>query len=70
MCEVSAETIRKAHAICPLTAIQSEYHLMHCLVEENGVSMVCRELVSALYHTAQSTVDFWEAAVTNTRSSM
>lgn len=26
MCEVSAETIRKAHAICPLTAIQSEYH--------------------------------------------
>ena len=32
MCEVSAETIRKAHAICPLTAIQSEYHLMHRLV--------------------------------------
>lgn len=29
MCEVSAETIRKAHAICPLIAIQSEYHLMH-----------------------------------------
>lgn len=28
MCEVNAETIRKAHAICPLTAIQSEYHLM------------------------------------------
>ena len=44
MCEVSAETIRKAHAICPLTAIQSEYHLMHRLVEENGVLDVCREL--------------------------
>lgn len=44
MCEVSAETIRKAHAICPLTAIQSEYHLMHRLVEENGVLNVCREL--------------------------
>ena len=29
MCEVSAETIRRAHAVCPLTAIQSEYHLMH-----------------------------------------
>ena len=43
MCEVSAETIRKAHAICPLTAIQSEYHLMHRLVEENGVLDVCRE---------------------------
>lgn len=44
MCEVSAETIRKAHSICPLTAIQSEYHLMHRLVEENGVLDVCREL--------------------------
>ncbi len=44
MCEVSAETIRKAHAICPLTAIQSEYHLMHRLVEENGVLNTCREL--------------------------
>ena len=44
MCEVSAETIRKAHAICPLTAIQSEYHLMHRLVEENGVLDTCRGL--------------------------
>lgn len=44
LCEVSPETIRKAHAICPLTAIQSEYHLMHRLVEENGVLATCREL--------------------------
>lgn len=44
LCEVSAETIRKAHAICPLTAIQSEYHLMHRDVEKNGVLDVCREL--------------------------
>lgn len=44
MCEVSAETIRKAHAIQPLTAIQSEYHLMHRAVEENGVLNTCREL--------------------------
>ena len=29
LCEVSADTIRRAHAVCPLTAIQSEYHLMH-----------------------------------------
>lgn len=28
MCEVSASTIRKAHKILPLTALQSEYHLM------------------------------------------
>lgn len=44
LCEVSVETIRKAHAIQPLTAIQSEYHLMHRLVEQNGVLDVCREL--------------------------
>lgn len=44
MCEVSAATIRRAHAVCPLTAIQSEYHLMHRLVEENGVLDACREL--------------------------
>lgn len=43
LCEVSAETIRKAHAICPLTAIQSEYHLMYRLVEENGVLDTCGE---------------------------
>lgn len=44
MCEVSPETIRRAHAVQPLTAIQSEYHLMHRLVEENGVLEVCRDL--------------------------
>lgn len=44
MCEVSPETIRKAHSICPLTAIQSEYHLMHRDVETNGVLDVCRKL--------------------------
>lgn len=44
MCEVSAETIRRAYAVCPLTAIQSEYHLMHRDVETNGVLDVCREL--------------------------
>ena len=44
LCEVSSETIRKAHAVTPVTAIQSEYHLMHRLVEENGVLDTCREL--------------------------
>ena len=44
MCEVSAETIRKAHSVCPLTAIQSEYHLMHRDVETNGVLDTCRAL--------------------------
>ena len=44
MCEVNADTIRRAHKICPVTAIQSEYHLMHRTVEENGVLDVCDEL--------------------------
>lgn len=44
LCEVCADTIRKAHAVCPLTAIQSEYHLMHRIVEHNGVLDTCREL--------------------------
>lgn len=44
MCEVTPDTIRKAHAVQPLTAIQSEYHLMHRDVENNGVLDVCREL--------------------------
>ncbi|WP_400262931.1 aldo/keto reductase [Sphingobacterium sp. SG20118] len=28
VCEVSAQTIRRAHTVQPLTAVQSEYHLM------------------------------------------
>ena len=43
LCEVNADTIRRAHAICPVTAIQSEYHLMHRTVEEK-VLPLCREL--------------------------
>ena len=41
MCEVNADTIRRAHRICPVTAIQSEYHFMHRTVEENGVLALC-----------------------------
>lgn len=44
MCEVNADTIHRAHAVCPVTAIQSEYHLMHRTVEKNGVLALCGEL--------------------------
>lgn len=44
MCEVNADTIRRAHRICPVTAIQSEYHFMHRTVEENGVLDLCEDL--------------------------
>jgi len=43
LCEVNADTIRRAHAVCPVTAIQSEYHLMHRTVEEN-ILPLCEEL--------------------------
>lgn len=43
LCEVSAETIRKAHAVQPITAVQSEYHLMWREVEKE-VLPVCEEL--------------------------
>jgi aryl-alcohol dehydrogenase-like predicted oxidoreductase len=34
LCEVSAQTIRRAHAVQPLTAVQSEYSLMWRQPEE------------------------------------
>ena len=43
LCEVNADTICRAHSICPITAIQSECHLMHRTVEES-VLPLCREL--------------------------
>lgn len=44
LCEVNADTIRRAHAVQPLTAVQSEYHLMFRDVETNGVLDTCRQL--------------------------
>jgi len=41
--EVSANTLRKAHAIHPITALQSEYSLW-CLDAEKEVLATCREL--------------------------
>ncbi|MDY6069599.1 MAG: aldo/keto reductase [Opitutales bacterium] len=44
LCEVNAETIRRAYAICPITAIQNEYHTMHHNVEFSDVLKTCEEL--------------------------
>ncbi|MCM1323531.1 MAG: aldo/keto reductase [Acetobacter sp.] len=43
MCEVSAATIRKAHKALPLTALQSEYHLMW-REPENDILQTLKEL--------------------------
>ncbi|PYL08828.1 MAG: aldo/keto reductase [Verrucomicrobia bacterium] len=42
--EPSAKTIRRAHAVHPITAVQSEYSLWTRDPEENGVLAACREL--------------------------
>jgi aryl-alcohol dehydrogenase-like predicted oxidoreductase len=42
--EASAETLRKAYSVHPITALQSEYSLWTRDVEENGVLETCREL--------------------------
>jgi len=42
--EASARTIRRAHAVQPVTAIQTEYSLMERDPEHNGVLQTCEEL--------------------------
>src|SRR5438445_1284903 len=42
--EASARTIRRAHAVQPVAAIQSEYSLMERAPEQNGVLKTCDEL--------------------------
>lgn len=42
--EASAKTIRRAHAVQPITAIQTEYSLMQRDPEKNGVLAACDEL--------------------------
>ena len=42
--EASAETIRRAHAVQPIAAVQSEYSLWTRDVEHNGVLATCEEL--------------------------
>ena len=42
--EPSARTIRRAHAVQPIAAIQTEYSLMERSPEKNGVLAACEEL--------------------------
>lgn len=42
--EPSARTIRRAHAVQPVSAIQTEYSLIERSVERNGVLQTCEEL--------------------------
>jgi aryl-alcohol dehydrogenase-like predicted oxidoreductase len=42
--EASARTIRRAHAVQPVTAVQTEYSVMNRDPERNGVLAACEEL--------------------------
>lgn len=42
--EASANSIRKAHAVHPVTAVQSEYSILTRDAEQNGVLSTCKEL--------------------------
>jgi aryl-alcohol dehydrogenase-like predicted oxidoreductase len=42
--EPSAKTVRRAHAVHPVAAVQTEYSLMERSPERNGVLAVCEEL--------------------------
>jgi aryl-alcohol dehydrogenase-like predicted oxidoreductase len=42
--EASAKTIRRAHAVQPVTAVQTEYSFMERDVEKNGVLQTCEDL--------------------------
>lgn len=42
--EASEKTIRRAHSVLPVTAVQTEYSFMERSVEKNGVLSVCEEL--------------------------
>jgi aryl-alcohol dehydrogenase-like predicted oxidoreductase len=42
--EVSSETVQRAHAVHPITAVQSEYSLFERTVEERGVLQTLQEL--------------------------
>ncbi|MGA0555756.1 aldo/keto reductase [Larkinella sp. VNQ87] len=42
--EVDADTLRRGHAVHPLTALESEYSLFDRSVEETGMLAFCREL--------------------------
>ena len=42
--EASPNTIRKAHAVQPIAALQTEYSLMNRDPEKNGLLEICEEL--------------------------
>jgi len=64
--EVSAETLRRAHAVHPIAAVQSEYSLWTRDAERNGVIEACRELGTTFVAYSPLGRAFLTGAVTDT----
>ena len=63
--EASAATIRRAHAVHPLTAVQTEYSLFERGIEGNGVSDALRELGIGLVAYSPLGRGFLSGAITS-----
>ena len=48
ICECSADTLRRAYAVHPIVAVQTEYSLAEITIERNGLLAAARELGVAI----------------------
>ena len=65
VCEASAGTIRRAHAVHPLTAVQTEYSLFERGIEQDGVRDTLRELGIGLVAYSPLGRGFLSGAITS-----
>jgi aryl-alcohol dehydrogenase-like predicted oxidoreductase len=65
VCEASAQTIRRAHAVHPLTAVQTEYSLFERDIEHNEVLDTLRELGIGLVAYSPLGRGFLSGAITS-----
>ncbi|MBL1084660.1 aldo/keto reductase [Streptomyces actinomycinicus] len=65
VCEASARTIRRAHAVHPLTAVQTEYSLFERGIEHNGVRDTLKELGIGLVAYSPLGRGFLSGAITS-----
>ncbi|MGE7434049.1 aldo/keto reductase [Kitasatospora sp. NPDC001175] len=65
VCEASAQTIRRAHAVHPLTAVQTEYSLFERGIEHDGVRDTLEELGIGLVAYSPLGRGFLSGAITS-----
>ncbi|MGW2692804.1 aldo/keto reductase [Streptomyces sp. NPDC001296] len=65
LCEASARTIRRAHAVHPLTAVQTEYSLFERGIEKDGVRDTLEELGIGLVAYSPLGRGFLSGAITS-----